>query len=170
MKKIAVFKISDEKAVVLANEHLSKYPPENVGFTNEYIVINYDDQTFPDSYKAEELRGLTVSNLKGLMTTDISILVGKLDLENTKKELEETQTIVADIKSTGIKTLGKKTKEIYDLNKDRNDKIDAYEAKAKAFEQRITNISQSIAGLEKTTQNFKDKNAVLEAKIISLVV
>jgi len=163
MKQVAVFKISEPEEVAAANKLLSQLPPENVGFTNEMIVINFDDQTYPNGYKIEELRGLILSNERGLLTTDISIKVGLLDLERIRQELNTAGTVLADIKST---TLPKDAS--YDIKTDRKTKIEAYENNYKALEQQATATTAAIATLQKTIHTFNSKNLVLSEAITSL--
>ena len=152
MKQIKTFKIPDEEAA--ANNFLAKYPPEQVGIVGDRLVINFDDQAYPDTYKAEELRALMLSNTKQRMTTEISIAVSKLELEKAEKELVELQATV-------VSSTSKKTKEIYDLTKDRNDKI-------KAYTDRVNNIKNAIKGLESSLDNFQFKNEVMKRVIASL--
>lgn len=156
MKRVAVFKITDAEGV---NKLMAEFPPENVACLNEAIVINYDDQTYPNSYKAEELRGLMLSNEKQLMTTNISMEVALRDIPELDKTIEEVQTKIADIKSTIVK--GKNKKEEYDLNKDKNAKIAAYEKELEMYQQRRTNVNETISGFKKSVKNFENKNTVL---------
>ncbi len=156
MKKVAVFPIKDfEKA----NKLMAENPPENVACLNEFIVVNYDDQSYPDSYKAEEIRGLILSNEKQLMTTNISLKVALRDVPVVEKTIEDTQTKIADIKSTIVK--GKTKKEEYDLNKDKNTKIAAYEQELQNYVNLKASIEQTIAGFKKSIKTFENKNTVL---------
>lgn len=167
MKQVAVFKIPSEQKQ--ANDFLAKNPPENVAVLNEMVVINYDDGTYPDSYKAEELRALMISNEKGAMTTDISIGVGLLDLKDVEKDIKDAQEKLEAIQSTVIPK-GKSKKDEYILTKDRENKIKAHEDMVKRLEERKRSIEQSIAGLRKTVSNFQFKNQVLAEALAKLKV
>ncbi len=155
MKRVAVFKISDSEG---ANALLAKFPPENVACLNESIVINYDDQTFPPAYMAEELRGLMLSNEKQIMTTEISTKVALMDIPEVEKMIAEAKQKLEDISTTVVKGTGKAA---HDAARDRKEKIAAYQAEVDAYENRKRQIEQTIAGFKNSIKNFKNKNIVL---------
>lgn len=156
MKRIATFKIPGE--VELANKHLAQFPPEQVAVVNDIVVINFDDQTYPDSYKAEELRGLILSNTKGVMTTNISIKVGEMDLVKIRTDINELEKAIA-----AFNTVGKDKKALYDNKKELQTNL----VNAKAHEAKIVD---AITGLKGTIRNFENKNKVLEGELALLKI
>lgn len=165
MKKIAVFNIKQEAE---ANAHLAKFPPEQVAIVDESIVINYDDQTYPDSYKAEELRALIMSNEKEKMTTNISIKVSMLHLTDAETSLSDAKAKLEELKKTTVTTTGKTKDEVKEINRDRNKKIEAYTFSIKQLEEKKRNIEEATAGLRNSIRNFENKNRILAEEIALL--
>jgi len=150
MKKVAVFKIPTE--IEAANEFLSKNPPEQVAVVNEMLVINYDDQTYPAAYKAEELRGLILSNTKQLMTSAISEKV-------TRHDLDRYSAMLAELNQTVVTT--KNGKQKYDISKDREEKI-------KKYTELIKNLTIAVTGLKESILLYEMRNKVMQEMIDDL--
>lgn len=168
MKRIAVFNV---KQSVEANEHLAKFPPEQVGIVDDMIVINYDDQLYPDSYKAEEIRGLILSNIKGMMTTEISIKVSLLEIEDARASLVINEENLAKLEETNITSLSETTMdkaELKELKKDRQEKINAHRLAIQNTKDAIKNMENATAGLRKSIKNFENKNKILNEELALL--
>lgn len=152
MKQIKTFKLPSEEKE--ANQFLAENPPENVGIVGEMVVINFDDQSYPSHYMAEELRALILSNSKQIMTNEIACEVVQREIDAAEKDL-------ADINDTHVPTVGKKTKEIYDDEKDRKTKIEAYDKK-------VRDLKESLRGLQASRANLVVRNDVMQKKIGAL--
>jgi chromosome segregation ATPase len=147
---------------------LAKYPPEQVAIVDDCIIINYDDQTYPDTYKAEELRALIMSNEKESMTTNISIKVSMLHLADTEASIADATSKLEELKKTTVTATGKTKEEAKELNRDRNKKIEAYTFSLKQLADKKRNIEEAIAGLRNSIRNFENKNKILNEEIALL--
>ncbi len=168
MKRIAVFNVKEADA---ANEHLAKFPPEQVGIVDDMIVINYDDQSYPDSYKAEEIRGLILSNVKGMMTTEISIKVSLLEIADAKANLATNEETLEKLEKTAITELSESKLDkagLKDLKKDRQEKINAHRMAIQNTKDAIRNMENATAGLRKSIKNFENKNKILNEELALL--
>lgn len=174
MKQIKFFTIPDE--VEKANEFLAQNPPEGVATVSKgeqcYIVVNYDDFTYPNAYKAGEIRELMLSNTKTSMTSAISRGVMEIDLKKYKGELEVAQKNQAENDAVVVPmVIGKdgksKGKEIPDYK--------VQEAKTKRgneLAEEITKLTDTIANIEMGIKNLtasiaRDtiKNDALQAQL-----
>lgn len=196
MKKIAVFKNPEE--VALANDFLAKNPPEQVSTYDDKIVINYDDQTYPPAYKAEEIRGLMLSNEKQMMTSQISLDVAEVDLVRYKDDLAKLET--TEISETNLSELSAKVEEAKlveepadlskaDLKKWRTDnqkkisdamKLASDEGKRvsdlksdrtkkmEEFKQIIQGITEANYKLGESISRFASRNAVMQKHLDAL--
>lgn len=164
MKRVAIFDTTKE-GVILANEHLAQFPPEQVANVEDKIVVHYDDQTYPNSYKIEELSALMLSNTKEAMTTNIAIKVSLLELSDATEALKDAESKLEELNATTIKGNDKESKE---LHKDKKEKVRAYEFVVNGIKERIKNIENGISGLRKTVKNFDNKNKVLAEEIAIL--
>lgn len=149
MKQVKVFYLPEE--INAANEFLSKVSPESLLTTEKAVMINYDDQTYPDGYKREEIMALMLSNEKQAMTSNISKRVTEIDLARIEADL-------AELKATVITVEGK---EKYDNKKDKEDKVKAYEMK-------ISNMKRAIEELNESITRAETKNGVLQEVLDTL--
>lgn len=92
MKQLKIFSLPAEEAA--ANDFLSKNPPELVTPFADKIVIYYDDASYPQAYKAEEIRALMGANVKEIMTHAISMWVTEIDLDFARSLLVQAEAIV----------------------------------------------------------------------------
>lgn len=125
-----------------ANEFLAKNPPESVASFSDRIVINYDDVSYPDAYKEEEIKALMLSNTKQIMTTGISTRTSEIDLARFEAELES-------LRATSV-TSGGKVK--YQDERDREAKITAYEERANNIKKAMKELAEAVIRLD--TRNF----------------
>lgn len=152
MKRIAIFKLSQ---VNEANALIAANPPEQVSVAGMFfprIVINYDDQTYPDSYKIEEIRALILSNEKQKMTSLISLGAMELDCEKFKKEVMELEAGIITTPST---------KDEYDSNKEK-------EVKVKKLKDTIKTLEDSMPPLLESIARSDTRNASMHSHIRSL--
>lgn len=150
MKQVAYFKLPEQEAE--ANVFLAKHPPEAVSANLNSLIVNYDDQTYPDSYKAEELGGLILSNTKQIMTSEIA-------LKSTKHDLDKFTKILAELNSTVITEVDGKQK--YDLSKDKDEKV-------KKYTELVAGLTKSCAELESSIEMYKTRNAVMQGMVSDL--
>lgn len=169
MKQIKVFKNPEE--VSLANEFLAKNPPESVATVSKgdmsLIVINYDDQTYPPAYMAEELKGLILSNVKERMTSEISRDVMGVDLvlyeDKLKLAEEELTRLQAETAPTELKK-----KEAYDWEKLQGEKVLVQKQIVEDLKNSIINIKNGIEKLTDSIQRNLVKKELLEKKVAEL--
>lgn len=162
MKQIAIFK-TDAEGVKLANEFLAKTPPEQVIIMdNGQIAVNYDDQSYPDTYIAEELNGLILSNRKEIMTNEVSIETMQYDLQKREAELKNLEENKVEILSKDMPNQTKEEKEA----KKQQEQLEITE-NAKRGE-RIGELLVQISNIKNGIDKMVDSNKRCEFKISSL--
>lgn len=170
MKQIKVFKNPEELA--LANDFLATYPPESVStitksgffYSQSLIVINYDDQQYPDSYKKAEIEELMLSNTKETMTSLISKGVMQLDLEDFEEKLESAKEELADAEAEVYQKEGEMKPEIskHDWEKAQAEKILKLKQRVTDLTNSVANIKNGIEKLEDSIARFGKKNQVMQ--------
>ncbi len=162
-----------------ANDFLAKYPPESVATVSKgdvcYTVINFDDYTFPDAYKAGELRELILSNTKESMTSEISRDVMGLDLAEYETKLENAQSELANVENSEVPMViakeGKmKGKEVLDYKVQEAKTKHATELTAtiKELESSIANIKLGMEKLTESVGRMAKKNEALQKQLDKL--
>lgn len=170
MKQIKIFKNPEE--LDLANEFLSKNPPESVNTIHRgdqsLIVINYDDQSLPPEYLAEEIKALMIGNIKSKMTTEISKEVMKLDLikyeDKLKLAKEEEDRLVSETEPAELSG-----KDKYDWSGLQEKKIKTQKDIVQDLTNSVNNIKNGISKADESIETYTAKNVVLQSKLDSIL-
>lgn len=169
MKQIKLFKVPEE--VSLANDFLAKNVPESVATVSKgetcFIVVNYDDFTYPNEYKAGEIRELMLSNEKESMTASISKDVMTLDLTNYKKVLANKLDELIEVEAMKMEVV-LKDKEKYDWNNHKTVKVAEIKQDITALETSVKNIQNGINKLTESNDRFENKNKCLQSHLDKL--
>jgi hypothetical protein len=164
MKQVKIFKLPEE--VGLANNFLAITPPEAVATLSKgdqcYIVVNYDDQSYPVGYVTEELKGLITSNIKEAMTNEISRDVMGVDLVVYEDKLKQAQ---AELELMEKEKAPDSKKEKYDWEKAQGEKILKQKELVTEKENSVNNIKNGINGLTESIVRVNSKIAILKKKL-----
>lgn len=150
MKQVKYFKVPEQESEL--NDFLAKTPPESVSTASKgeqcYTIVNYDDNTYPDHYKAEEIRALMLSNEKESMTAAIARDVMDIDLRKTEADLLKAEEEVVTAEATEVPlvqvTEGKK----------KGTQITDYVAQ-KAQTEKVTALKQTVSNIKARVESIK---------------
>ncbi len=168
MKQIKIFKVPEE--VAQANDFLAKTPPESVATISKgeqcFVFVNYDDQSYPAGYIADELKGLMLSNTKENMTSEISVEVMGVDLVLYEDKLKLAEEELTRLETEEAPVTSKKEK--YDWEKLQGEKVLAQKEIVAELKQSVGNIKNGIQKLGESIVRVNAKKAVLQKKLDAL--
>lgn len=171
MKQVKFFSVPEE--IMQANAFLAVTPPESVATVSKgeqcFVIVNYDDQTYPDAYKAEEIRGLMLSNTKEAMTAKITRDIMTLDLDKFQGDLKKAETELATVEAMEVpmvtvkdgKNKGKKILD-YVVQAEKTIKATEWKAKVKSFSEAVKNVEEGIRKIGESLERFEKKNTALQ--------